>query len=77
MCINCKLKADRVLYPAGVIMCNSTVRSAIVQYSKTMTYAGAPSVPMIASIRAGYQLLNSCSTQEVNPTTSILHQVVQ
>jgi 8-amino-7-oxononanoate synthase len=49
----------------GVILCNKTIRSAITHYSRSMAYCGAPSVPMIASIRAGYQLLKSGETQQV------------
>ncbi|KAF2713295.1 8-amino-7-oxononanoate synthase [Pleomassaria siparia CBS 279.74] len=48
----------------GVILCNQTVRSALTQYSRCLTYSGAPSVPMVASIRAGYQLLSSGQTQK-------------
>ncbi|KAH8131307.1 8-amino-7-oxononanoate synthase [Trichoderma asperelloides] len=48
----------------GVILCNQTVRSALAQYSRCLTYSGAPSVPMVASIRAGYQLLSSGQTQK-------------
>ncbi|CRL19369.1 Pyridoxal phosphate-dependent transferase, major domain [Penicillium camemberti] len=48
----------------GVILCNQTVRSALAQYSRCLTYSGAPSVPMVASIRAGYQLLASGQTQK-------------
>ncbi|KAG9197127.1 hypothetical protein G6514_002251 [Epicoccum nigrum] len=48
----------------GVILCNKTIRSAITHYSRSMAYCGAPSVPMIASIRAGYQLLKSGETQK-------------
>ncbi|KAI0505429.1 8-amino-7-oxononanoate synthase [Xylaria bambusicola] len=48
----------------GVILCNKTVRSALVQYSRAMTFSGAPSVPMVASIRAGYKLLMTGQTQK-------------
>ncbi|KAE9363948.1 8-amino-7-oxononanoate synthase [Stipitochalara longipes BDJ] len=48
----------------GVILCNKTVRSALVNSARSLTYSGAPSVPMIASIRAGYQLLMRGETQK-------------
>ncbi|KAF9694069.1 hypothetical protein EKO04_007725 [Ascochyta lentis] len=48
----------------GVILCNQTIRSALAQYSRCLTYSGAPSVPMVASIRAGYRLLSSGQTQK-------------
>ncbi|CAA9966683.1 Pyridoxal phosphate-dependent transferase major domain [Pyrenophora teres f. maculata] len=41
----------------GVILCNNTVRAALAHFSRCLTYSGAPSVPMVASIRAGYQLM--------------------
>ncbi|KAF2462909.1 8-amino-7-oxononanoate synthase [Lindgomyces ingoldianus] len=43
----------------GVILCNKTVRAALTQFSRCLTYSGAPSVPMVASIRAAYQMLGS------------------
>ncbi|TVY41640.1 8-amino-7-oxononanoate synthase [Lachnellula subtilissima] len=48
----------------GVILCNKTIRSTIIQNSRALTYSGAPSFPMVASIRAGYQLLISGETQK-------------
>jgi hypothetical protein len=48
-----------------VILCNKTVRSALVNSARSLTYSGAPSVPMVASIRAGYHLLMSGETQKV------------
>ncbi|KAJ5496619.1 8-amino-7-oxononanoate synthase [Penicillium fimorum] len=48
----------------GVILCNNTVRSALVNSARSLTYSGAPSVPMIASIRAGYKLLMNGETQK-------------
>jgi 8-amino-7-oxononanoate synthase len=49
----------------GVILCNKTVRAALLQSSKCLTFSGAPSVPMVASIRAGYKLLSSGQTEKV------------
>ncbi|KAI0429153.1 8-amino-7-oxononanoate synthase [Xylaria sp. FL1042] len=48
----------------GVILCNKTVRGALFQYSRVLTFSGAPSVPMVASIRAGYRLLKAGQTQK-------------
>ncbi|KAK2828963.1 hypothetical protein FQN49_007231 [Arthroderma sp. PD_2] len=48
----------------GVILCNKTVRSTLVHQSRALTYSGAPSFPMVASIRAGYKLLMSGETQK-------------
>lgn len=61
-----QLVSSRYEHSLGVILCNQTVRSALAQYSRCLTYSGAPSVPMVASIRAGYQLLASGQTQKVS-----------
>lgn len=53
---------------AGVILCNKTIRHAIVHSSRCLTYSGAPSTLMVASIRCGYALLTSGETRKVcNP----------
>lgn len=49
----------------AVILCNKTVRTALVQFGKCLTYSGAPSVPMVASIRVGYRFLSSRETAKV------------
>jgi 8-amino-7-oxononanoate synthase len=49
----------------GVILCNRTVRAALAHFSRCLTYSGAPSVPMVASIRAGYRLLSTGQTAKV------------
>ncbi|KAJ0116902.1 aminotransferase class I II [Diaporthe amygdali] len=48
----------------GVILCNQTVRNAIIQNSRALTYSGAPSVPMVACIRAAYRFLRNGETQK-------------
>ncbi|KAI8669816.1 Aminotran-1-2 domain-containing protein [Fusarium sp. Ph1] len=48
----------------GVILCNQTIRRALIHQSRFLTYSGAPSFPMVASIRAGYQLLMSGETEK-------------
>ncbi|KAI1826996.1 8-amino-7-oxononanoate synthase [Xylaria intraflava] len=41
----------------GLILCNKTVRYMLLNNARSITYSSAPSFPMVASIRAGYQLL--------------------
>ncbi|KAF5554521.1 aminotransferase class I II [Fusarium mexicanum] len=48
----------------GVILCNQTIRNVIIQNARSLTYSGAPSIPMVACIRAGYQLLRNGHTQD-------------
>ncbi|KIX08679.1 uncharacterized protein Z518_03336 [Rhinocladiella mackenziei CBS 650.93] len=52
------------VHVCSVILCNKTVRAALIHNSKTLTYSGAPSFPMVASIRSGYQLLISGATEQ-------------
>ncbi|KAK2827857.1 hypothetical protein FQN49_007273 [Arthroderma sp. PD_2] len=48
----------------GIILCNKTIRHAIMHQSRCLTYSGAPSTLMVASIRVGYALLASGETKE-------------
>ncbi|KAM0255270.1 hypothetical protein ACHAQJ_005925 [Trichoderma viride] len=48
----------------GVILCNKTIRHAIMHQSRCLTYSGAPSTLMVASIRVGYAILASGETTE-------------
>ncbi|KAF4434568.1 aminotransferase class I and II [Fusarium acutatum] len=48
----------------GVILCNQTIRNVIIQSARSLTYSGAPSIPMVACIRAGYRLLRNGHTQD-------------
>ncbi|KAI1778811.1 8-amino-7-oxononanoate synthase [Hypoxylon cercidicola] len=48
----------------GVILCNKSVRSSILNNARSLTFSCAPSFPMVASIRAGYQLLIKGETEE-------------
>ncbi|KAL6890032.1 8-amino-7-oxononanoate synthase [Trichoderma evansii] len=43
----------------GVILCNKTIRDRLVSSARFAIYSGAPSFPMVASIRAGYRLLEN------------------
>jgi 8-amino-7-oxononanoate synthase len=40
----------------GVILCNKTIRHAIMHQSRCLTYSGAPSTLIVASIRVGFIL---------------------
>ncbi|KID74281.1 8-amino-7-oxononanoate synthase [Metarhizium brunneum] len=48
----------------GVILCNKTVRSLMMNQMRFAVYSGAPSFPMVASARAGLQLFRSGGTHE-------------
>lgn len=50
---------------AGVILCNRTIRSVILNHARFAVYSGAPSYPMVASIRAGYQIMMNDMTEKV------------
>ncbi|KAF2272256.1 8-amino-7-oxononanoate synthase [Westerdykella ornata] len=43
----------------GVILCNKTVRARLISNARFAIYSGAPSFPMVASMRAGYRLLEN------------------
>ncbi|OJJ73133.1 hypothetical protein ASPBRDRAFT_40752 [Aspergillus brasiliensis CBS 101740] len=47
----------------AVILCNETVRTMLINYARSIMFSVAPSFPMLASIRATYQLLRSGETQ--------------
>ncbi|KAH8648630.1 5-aminolevulinate synthase [Xylariales sp. PMI_506] len=48
----------------GVILANNTIRSALLNHGRPLIYSGAPSLPMVACIRAGFKLLTSREAQE-------------
>ncbi|KAF3012562.1 hypothetical protein E8E14_001363 [Neopestalotiopsis sp. 37M] len=52
------------VHMCSVILCNKTLRNAIVHSSRCLTYSGAPSTLMVASIRCGYAFLASGETKE-------------
>ncbi|KAM0326566.1 hypothetical protein ACHAQA_006435 [Verticillium albo-atrum] len=45
-----------------LILCNKTIRAVIMNQMRFAVYSGAPSFPMVASIRAGIHLLSSGAT---------------
>ncbi|PNH41552.1 hypothetical protein VD0004_g5606 [Verticillium dahliae] len=51
-----------VLGPKGLILCNKTIRAVIMNQMRFAVYSGAPSFPMVASIRAGIELLSTGAT---------------
>ncbi|KAF3343930.1 hypothetical protein VD0002_g9218 [Verticillium dahliae] len=46
----------------GLILCNKTIRAVIMNQMRFAVYSGAPSFPMVASIRAGIELLSTGAT---------------
>ncbi|CRK28649.1 8-amino-7-oxononanoate synthase like protein [Verticillium longisporum] len=50
------------LWPAGLILCNKTIHAVIMNQMRFAVYSGAPSFPMVASIRAGIDLLSTGAT---------------
>ncbi|KAG9251279.1 8-amino-7-oxononanoate synthase [Emericellopsis atlantica] len=48
----------------GIILCNKTIRAVIMNQMRFAVYSGAPSFPMVASIKAGIHLLRSGATQK-------------
>lgn len=53
------------LTAVGLILCNKTVRAIIMNQMRFAVYSGAPSFPMVASIRAGIHLLSTGATERV------------
>lgn len=56
---------ETLTYSIAVILCNDTVRTMLINYARSIMFSVAPSFPMLASIRATYQLLRSGETQGV------------
>ncbi|KAL6229937.1 hypothetical protein BDW75DRAFT_249155 [Aspergillus navahoensis] len=48
----------------GVILCNKTIRDRLISNARFAIYSGAPSFPMVASMRAGYRLLENNEAEE-------------
>ncbi|KAF2264424.1 8-amino-7-oxononanoate synthase, partial [Lojkania enalia] len=44
---------------SGVFLCNKTIRDLLISNARFAIYSGAPSFPMVASMRAGYRLLEN------------------
>ncbi|BCR92996.1 aminotransferase class I/II-fold pyridoxal phosphate-dependent enzyme [Aspergillus luchuensis] len=58
----------------AVILCNETVRTMLINYARSIMFSVAPSFPMLASIRATYQLLRSGETQGAQ---NRVHEIVK
>ncbi|KAM0269667.1 hypothetical protein ACHAQH_009666 [Verticillium albo-atrum] len=63
-----------VLGPHGLILCNKTIRAVIMNQMRFAVYSGAPSFPMVASIRAGVHMLSSGATITVCMRDILLHR---
>ncbi|KAL8750604.1 MAG: hypothetical protein Q9199_006964 [Rusavskia elegans] len=50
----------------AVILGNSTVRNSLMNFARSVIYTTAPSFPLVAGIRAGYDLLKTGATQKVS-----------
>jgi 8-amino-7-oxononanoate synthase len=50
----------------AVILGNSTVRTTLMNFARSIIYTTAPSFVNIAAIRAAYNLLKTGATQEVS-----------
>jgi 8-amino-7-oxononanoate synthase len=50
----------------AVILGNSTVRTTLMNFARSIIYTTAPSFINIAAIRAAYNLLKTGATQEVS-----------
>ncbi|KAI4262740.1 MAG: hypothetical protein L6R42_002089 [Xanthoria sp. 1 TBL-2021] len=49
----------------AVILGNSTVRNSLMNFARSVIYTTAPSFPLVACIRAGYDLLKTGATQKL------------
>ncbi|KAJ2986090.1 hypothetical protein NUW58_g5194 [Xylaria curta] len=47
----------------GVIVCNKTIRSMLLNFARSVLFSSAPPFPMVAAIRSGYKLLMTEETQ--------------
>ncbi|KAI0441548.1 8-amino-7-oxononanoate synthase [Xylaria telfairii] len=48
----------------GIVLCNKTIRYMMLNFARSVTFSSAPSFAVVASIRAGYQLLITGQTKE-------------
>ncbi|KAI1148833.1 8-amino-7-oxononanoate synthase [Nemania diffusa] len=48
----------------GIVLCNKSVRYAMLNFARSVTFSSAPSFAVVASIRVGYQLLITGQTKE-------------
>jgi 7-keto-8-aminopelargonate synthetase-like enzyme len=57
------MKADHPLTAA--ILGSATVRAALTNFARSVIYTTAPTFPMVAAMRAGYELLRTGATEQV------------
>lgn len=60
------MRRDCAKFSTGVILCNKTIRDRLISNARFAIYSGAPSFPMVASMRAGYRLLENNEAEEVS-----------
>ena len=58
----------------AIILGNNTIRLALANFAKSVIYSTAPSIPVVASIKASYKLIASDQSEEVMPFPSKLRQ---
>ncbi|PSN69567.1 class II aminotransferase/8-amino-7-oxononanoate synthase [Corynespora cassiicola Philippines] len=56
----------------AMIVCNNTVKAMLLNNSRSVMFSGAPSFPMLAAIRAGYNLLKAGKTQHAQERVEYL-----
>ncbi len=56
-------EADDAL--TAVILGSATVRAALTNFARSVVYTTAPTFPMVATMRAGYELLRTGATEQV------------
>jgi 7-keto-8-aminopelargonate synthetase-like enzyme len=57
------MKANHLL--AAAILGSATVRAALTNFARSVVYTTAPTFPMVAAMRAGYELLRTGATEQV------------
>lgn len=66
------LAADAKL---GAVLCNDTVKIAILNFSRSTVFTTAPAFPMVAAIRSGYALMGEPDTQKVRSVLPEAHLI--
>lgn len=62
---------DHINPETAVILCNETLKNALLNYSRNLIYSTAPSFLSAAGVRAGYELVASAEGEKVRPMTSL------
>ncbi|CAG9954263.1 unnamed protein product [Clonostachys rosea f. rosea IK726] len=60
----------------SAILANDTVKMMLMNNARSLLFTGVPSFPMLASIRAAYQLLRSGSTIEGDDDPEVVSQIL-